>query len=116
MQLINTLSDTPIQKFSFKSVDTRENIDFTLRYMPTQRSWYLDFIYNNQEFNGNKVVLSENILRMYKNIIPIGISIIADKHIEPFALDDFSSGRVLFYILNKEEVKQVESDIYGIYD
>lgn len=77
MQLINTLSDTPIQKFSFKSVDTRENIDFTLRYMPTQRSWYLDFTYNNQEFNGNKVVLGENILRMYKNIIPIGVSIIA---------------------------------------
>ena len=53
---------------------------------------------NDVEFNGNKVVLGENILRMYKNIIPIGISIIADKHIEPFALDDFSSGRVLFYI------------------
>ena len=38
----------------------------------------------------------------------------ADFHIEPFKLDDFSSGRVKLYVLEKEDVSFVEGKVVNI--
>jgi len=58
-------------------------------------------------------VTSPNILRNYKNILPFGISIITEDGSEPFLIDDFSTGRVGFFVLNKEEVESFESQFYN---
>lgn len=110
---LTDLNDNAKQKF-FLPLDLQEKVQFRLYFMPTQSAWFFDFNYKDREFNGNKLVLGANILRMYKNIIPFGLMVSADFHIEPFKLDDFSSGRVKLYVLEKEDVSFVEGKVFNI--
>lgn len=110
---LTNLSDNAKQKF-FLPLDSQEKIQFNLYFMPTQSAWFFDFNYKDRAFNGNKLVLGANILRMYKNIIPFGLMVYADFHIEPFKLDDFSSGRVKLFVLEKEDVSFFEGKVFNI--
>ena len=94
-------------------LETRESVDFKLYFSPTQLSWYFDFSYQDVTCNGNKLVLGVNILRAFKNIIPFGLAVEADQGIEPFKLDDFSTGRVSVYLLNQEDVELIEEEVFG---
>ena len=93
-------------------LETREVVNFKLFFSPTQNSWYFDFSYNDVVSNGNKLVLGANILRAFKNRIPFGLMVAADNNIEPFAIDDFSTGRVQVFVLNQEEKDQLESVVF----
>lgn len=93
-------------------LETRESVDFKLYFAPTQLSWYFDFTYNDIVSNGNKLSLGYNLLRAFKGLIPFGLLVEGDGNIEPFAIDDFSTGRVKVYILNQEEVDQIESVVF----
>lgn len=112
MQLINNLTDFPRQSFQVP-IDTGEFVQFNLYFFVTQKSWFFDFTYNNYTAKCNRVVLTPNALRHLKKIIPFGVAFEADGYVEPFALTDFSSGRVKMYILNSEEVEEIESTIYN---
>lgn len=107
MQLITQLTDNPMQTMKLV-LDTKELVQFDLRFMPTQRSWYCNIIYKEIELYGLKVALFPNILRHFKNMLPFGIAFTANDHVEPFKLDDFTSGRVQMYVLNQDEVEQIE--------
>lgn len=58
------------------------------------------------------MTLSFNALRQYKRLIPFGFAFVAEGSVEPFDINDFSSGRVSMYVLNSDEVKQIESEVY----
>lgn len=107
MQLITQLTDNPTQTMKLV-LDTKELVQFDLRFMPTQRSWYCNIIYKEIELYGLKVALFPNILRHFKNMLPFGIMFKANDHVEPFKLDDFTTGRVQMYVLNQDEVEQIE--------
>lgn len=112
MLLIDKLTDTPIQTF-IVPLETREQVQFKMYFSPTQLSWYFDFTYNDSEYNGHKLVLGRNILRNYKNIIPFGLAVQAEKGIEPYKIDDFSSGRVKLYILEETDVLEIERNVFN---
>lgn len=111
MKTITSLTDEPKQRHQLV-LDTNDTVEFRLYFYPTQKSWYFDFLYNNLIVNGSKVVLSPNTLRNFKNIIPFGIGFVTDGFVEPYKLDDFSSGRVKMVLLNKEDVMEVERNIF----
>lgn len=94
-------------------LETRENVDFSLRFAPSQNSWYFDFSYNDIISNGNKLCLGFNILRTFKDRIPFGLMVLADHDIEPYKIDDFAEGRVKIYVLNQDEVDEIESVVYN---
>ena len=112
MKQITSLTDNPRQSFQVP-IDTGDFAQFTLYYYVTQKSWFFDFTYNNYVAKGNRIVLSPNTLRHLKNIIPFGLAFMAEGNVEPFDLTDFSSGRVKMYILNADEVAEIESTIYN---
>lgn len=111
-----TLKSLPLQTFKVPLQNVRTNIEFTFRFMPTQMSWYFDFVYNEKEYKGHKLVLGANILRNYKNTIPFGLSVQAENDIEPFSLNDLNNGRVNLFVLDKDEVTQIEESIYNEYN
>ena len=76
-------------------------------------SWYYDISYNDITINCNKVVLTPNSLRQFRKILPFGLMFYTDGNVEPFKIDDFSSGRIKMGILNADEVKQAEEEIYN---
>lgn len=111
MQQITTLTDEPKQRHQLV-LDNNETVDFRLRYSARQQAWYFDFTYKELTSKGLKVVLTPNALRCFRRLIPFGIAFSTQGYVEPFQLDDFSSGRVEMYVLNAEDVQTVEQEIY----
>lgn len=111
MKQINNLTNDPRQEFQVFTEDGA-TLYITLYYYITQKSWYYDFTYGNYTCQGSRVVLTPNSIRHLKNILPFGIAFLTDSKAEPYSLDDFSSGRIKMYILNQDEVREIESTIY----
>ena len=113
MQQITSITSSPKQQMSLV-LDNNETVDFKLYYLGRQQSWFYDFIYNDLTVKCSRVVLTPNALRQFKHNIPFGISFSSDDYVEPFSIDDFVSGRVSMYVLNKDEVQQIESEIFNL--
>lgn len=96
------------------ALDNNETVDFYLYYSPRQQSWFFNFTYKELTAKCLRVVLSPNSLRQFKNNIPFGIAFTAESFVEPCAIDDFSSGRVSMFVLNSDEVKLIESEIFNL--
>lgn len=112
MQIITTLTDYPNQRHQLV-LENRESADFRLYFLGRQMSWFYDITYKDITINCNKVVLTPNSLRQFKNILPFGITFYTDGNVEPFKIDDFSSGRIKMAVLNSDEVKQIEQEVYN---
>lgn len=112
MNIITSLTSYPNQRHQLV-LENRESADFHLYYHGRTMSWNYDIAYNDLVINGCKVVLTPNALRQFKNIIPFGLMFFSDGDVEPFRLDDFSSGRIKMAVLNKEEVRQIEQEIFN---
>ncbi len=113
MKQINTITSDAVQSFQVP-LDDGGTVYFKLYFYITQNSWFFDFTYNDYTCNGSRVVLTPNALRHLKNILPFGIAFLCEKQVEPFKLDDFSTGRITMNILNKEEVQQLEDEVFNI--
>ena len=111
MQQITSLTDEPKQLHQLV-LENNETAEFSLYYSARQESWYVDLVYKDLTINCLKVVLSPNTIRNFKRLLPFGIAFLSNGDVEPFQLDDFTSGRVQMYVLNSEEVQQVEEEIY----
>ena len=113
MEQVSGITSDYKQSFQFLAPNG-EMVDFSLYYYITQQSWFFNFKYKDYVCNCQKVVLTPNALRHLKNIIPFGIAFHSNDKVEPIFIDDFESDRVKMLILNSDEVKEVESNIYGI--
>lgn len=113
MQTITTLTDYPDQKHRLV-LENNDTVDFRLYYSIRQQSWYYDFSYKNITVNCSKVVLTPNSIRNLKRILPFGLAFYSESSVEPFRIDDFSTGRVKLGILSADEVKEVEAEIYNL--
>lgn len=113
MQEITTITSSPKQRMTL-ILENNETVDFKLYYLGRQQSWFYDFTYNNLTVNCSRVTLTPNALRQFKHIIPFGVSFSSDDEVEPFSIDDFVSGRIRMYVLNKEEVQQIELEIFNL--
>ncbi|WP_405316539.1 hypothetical protein [Faecalibacillus faecis] len=113
MDRITGITSEYRQSFQFLT-QNGEKVDFSLYYYITQQSWFFDFTYKDYTCKCQRVVLTPNALRHLKNIIPFGIAFYSNDKVEPIFVDDFESGRVQILVLNTDEVKEVELNIYGI--
>jgi len=111
MKFITELTDDTKQSYTLVTEDGLK-ISFSLRYLPTQSSWYFDLSYGDITIYSRKLVLAPNILRRYKNILPFGLGCCSNDLVDPFLLTDFSSGRVQLYLLTSTEVEKIETSIY----
>lgn len=89
-----------------------ENIEFNLRYMPSQESWFCSFTYEDFTINGLRVVNSPNFIRNFKNILPFGIGCTLVDKSDPYFIDDFSTGRAKLVLLTSDEVEQIEGAFF----
>lgn len=110
MRQITEIDSTPRQRLNLVG-ENNERISFTLQYRPTQQSWYFDLSYEGFEVYGVKLLNSPNVLRQWINVLPFGISCAVPDGTDPYFVDDFTSERVVVYLLNAEEVQLVESGV-----
>ena len=111
MYRVTGLTDDNFQKATL-IVGENETCDFKLYFCATQYSWYFDWKYKDITSKGNKVILSPNILRYFRNRLPFGLAFLSDDNIPPFKVDDFVS-RVSLYILDSDDIEQLEDYVFN---
>lgn len=112
MKQITTITQAPKQQHSLV-LDNNETADFYLEYCGRMESWYFNIVYKDIIQKCIKVVLTPNALRHLRRILPFGIAFVSESQVEPFQIDDFSSGRIQMFILNEEDVLTIEDEFYN---
>ena len=112
MKEITTITSSPRQSFVIIS-EEGEKITVSMRFLPTQLSWFMDV--ETELFNVKNICLGDslNVLDKYHNLINFGISICSVDGVPAFQLDDFETGRVKFTLLNKDDKNYVTSVLNG---
>ncbi len=110
MLRINEIKATGEQHFVVP-IDTGDDIDITMHYLPAVKQWTIDVGYKAFRVNGLRIVKSFNLLYQYASIIPFGISIKSNDTVDPFLIQDFSSNRCEFYILTADELPIIDDFI-----
>ncbi len=111
MRLLS-LSGAPRQRLQ-SLLEDGSSVSLALRYLPAIEQWSIDIEHKNFILYGHRVYNSYNILNQFSLRIPFGINVVISDGGEPSELQDFSSERVKLYLLDKEEVKQVEAYYSG---
>jgi len=107
MRYLSTISNEFKQKFL---VNTEDNKVFTLQleFIENQQSWNYSIIYNNFSINKKRLTTHPNFLRQFVNFLPFGLACETSDNGEPFAIDDFTTGRVKIYLLTQSECQEIE--------
>jgi hypothetical protein len=106
---INGLRAVPFQKW--RTPITDGIIEFKLTYRPAIQMWFIDITFGTFILKGMRVCANLNLLHQYKKILPFGLFIYISDGVEPFLINDFSTSRVIIYILNSTE-KDLNDDYY----
>ena len=112
MKKVINITNNPKQTVTLQT-DKGEDIDLYLEYKPRVQSWFFSFKYNELETKNLQVSIHPNILRQFKRMIDFGIGFVSTNKAEPFSIDSFSTGKCELVLLNKEDVINIESKIYG---
>lgn len=99
------IAKNPFQSFNV-TVNGNQRLDFTLKYISSIGYWLVDLSTNDLSINGMKLVLADNIYSQFINKINCGLQIASQYRVDPSLIDDFSSGRYEFNILNQQEAQQ----------
>ena len=111
--LINNLTNFADQ-VTIVQLPDGTTFDFEIIYHGATERWIMNVTYGDFVVNGVGICCLPNLLRQWVNIIPFGIACVADNAVDPFNIDDFSSGRVLLYVLTPADIASIESTTFGV--
>lgn len=111
MFILNNLTDNALQQLVLTGIPGVQ-VNMQLRFMPRVQRWFADFTYLDTVINGVALAASPNILRQWKNNIPFGIGCVRSDGLDPYTITDFSSGASSIYLLDSDEVAEVEAQFF----
>lgn len=78
--------------------------------------WYFNLVHplKPNGINGVQLCCFPNILHQWDNILPFGIACVTADGTDPFNANDFATGRVKLYLLNEEDIDNIESVLFGV--
>lgn len=111
MRIIDKLTSDARQQYNIVAEDGEE-ISLLLWYAPTQQTWFLNVSSGDFTLEGVQLTNSPNILRNYKNLLSFGFAVTVVGGLDPFYLDDFTTGRAKLYLLNRADVQSIEAGLF----
>jgi hypothetical protein len=108
---ITGLKASPNQSFTIADPNGGGPISFTLRFHTRTQSWYMDMTFGTFILNGFRLAYGSNVLRQYENSIPFGLAVFIADALDPFLINDPSSGRMSLFLLTTAERDQIKLDI-----
>ena len=109
MKQIDKLTAANKQSFRLTTEDG-EKIEVYLYYNPSQEAWNISIGFGDFVLNGLQLVVSPNILRQHKNVLPFGLAVGSIDGQDPRYITDFVSGRIGVLLLTGAEVEIVEGN------
>lgn len=113
MRIIETITADALQEQILPIDGTSQRCFMTLEFKPNQSSWYYSFTFGDFSVSNERLVVSPNLIRQYKNLLPFGLLLYSASGIDPIHQDSFSSGEAVLNILSAAEVAEVETTLYG---
>ena len=69
--------------------------------------------YNDRVYNGIIISLFPNLMRQWRHLLPFGIACAAADGVDPFDIQDFSTGRCQLYLLDDADILELEATTLG---
>jgi hypothetical protein len=112
MQQITAITDDPIQTSGIILVDGSV-VQMTLQYVPGNPvgSWWYSLSYGNWQADLMRIVVSPNMIRKYRRVIPFGLCVKTIDGYEVVNQSDWISGRATMFSLSNVSVNGEPSDI-----
>lgn len=98
-KIIQNITDDPYQSHIIKLEDSE--IELKLRFMPKVASWFADF----DSIKGVRLSVGVRFLKAHSKDYDFICRDMSDNGIDPFRVDDFSSGRCELYLLEPDDVE-----------
>lgn len=108
MRQLTGFTDQPRQA-SIVTIDDGSRATLLLEYKPNQNGWFFSITREDFVLNGVRLVPSPNILRQWKELLPFGLLVATTNNAEPFNQSDFADGFCELYLLDADEVEEVEA-------
>ena len=106
MNLIPSISNAARQEF-FVRIPDYGRVKFRMEYSAMQKGWFMDIESEGHTVKKIRVVSSLNMLRCCEYVLGWGMACQVDGGRDPIYIDDFSTGRAAFFILNAEEIDEI---------
>ena len=110
MKKITMLTGDPRQSVKV-GLDDGSKVSLDLWYSEMQQGWFYDLTRDEFSLQGRRLVVSPNMVRQFKEIVPFGLACFSTDGYEPVFIDDFTSGRVSVYVLDEDDVETAEQGI-----
>ncbi len=109
MTLINNITAQPSQQMNLILPDNTIIKDFYLTYMDNNQGWFFGLTYGNFVINNMRLVVNPNILREFNRVIPFSLGCDTVDGYENLFINDFSNVRASLYLLDQDDIADVES-------
>ena len=107
MKKISGLTNDVKQKF-VAVIDGYDAATITLEYKSQQYAWYMSVVWGDFAIYGERVAVSYNLLRQFRDILPFGIAVSGVDAMDPLFKDSWLSANS-FFILDSTDIETVEA-------
>lgn len=111
-RVLSTLTGSAYQKVSFDT-NKGERVNLTFRYIPSQETWFVDVESNSLTVYGLALQTYVNLLDPYHNNLSWGLYVWSKDGLDPWQVDDFSSGRIQVAIIEDLELAVIQEILNG---
>lgn len=111
MNIIGGITSQPKQQMTIV-LDDGTRATWLLEYRPNQSAWFYSLTWGTVVLNNQRLVASPNIVRQVIRQIPFGITIITAGNVEPVDQEGFVNGSVVAYLLNAQDVADIEAQVF----
>jgi hypothetical protein len=108
MTEITGLTLAPKQSLTLILLDGTQ-VPFYMEYIDGQQGWFYSITYGNWGSTYRRMVVSGNMLRGFRNIIPFGLGCMTSDGYEPIMINDFANNRASLFLLDSTDVLAIES-------
>lgn len=109
---VTSIQPTPVQNFRVALADG-SLVYFTLTFRPRVTAFFADITWGTWKLNGLKLANTLNSLGQYRNL-PFGLFVYLADDTEPFLIDDFTTGRAQFYVLEQADLDAIAAARGGV--
>lgn len=113
MTLINAITNQPVQSINIILPDTTV-VPFQLQYMDLPQMWFFSLPTFN--INNMALVVNPNILRSFNRVLNFSLGLDTTDGYESLFINDFSNGRASLYLLDADDIAEVEARLNPGYD
>jgi len=107
MTQINGIDLDPKQTITLTLPDGSQAFLY-LEYVDGQQGWYYSISYQSFAVTYRRLVVTANMLRAFRNIIPFGLGLMTSDGYEPIFITDFYNNRAGLFLLNQSDVMAFE--------